>query len=149
GGAGPHPRGSRDACMAQDTRVVVKHLDEDIPPETAQPLTIPEHASGAARSLVNRFERPHLHICNGSDRIRRGPSGNTALFRGRFTSAAAALGDYYLSRRMRRDNSSLRPNCGPCCRLSWHGGGQGCHPPAAWDQVEGFSAMSMGPPGRQ
>jgi hypothetical protein len=24
-----------------------------------------------------------------------------------------------------------------------------CHPPAAWDQVEGFSAMSMGPPGRQ
>jgi hypothetical protein len=26
---------------------------------------------------------------------------------------------------------------------------QGCHPPAAWGQVEGFSAMSMGPPGRQ
>ena len=24
-----------------------------------------------------------------------------------------------------------------------------CHPPASWDQVEGFSAMSMGPPGRQ
>ena len=24
-----------------------------------------------------------------------------------------------------------------------------CPPPAAWDQVEGFSAMSMGPPGRQ
>ena len=24
-----------------------------------------------------------------------------------------------------------------------------CHPPAAWDQVEGFCAMSMGPPGRQ
>jgi len=24
-----------------------------------------------------------------------------------------------------------------------------CHPPAAWDQVEGFFAMSMGPPGRQ
>src|SRR5207253_7284294 len=23
-----------------------------------------------------------------------------------------------------------------------------CHPPASWDQVEGFSAMSMGPPGR-
>src|SRR5208337_2000130 len=27
--------------------------------------------------------------------------------------------------------------------------GRRCHPPAAWDQVEGFSAMSMGPPGRQ
>ena len=26
---------------------------------------------------------------------------------------------------------------------------EACHPPAAWDQVEGFSAMSMGPPGRQ
>ena len=25
----------------------------------------------------------------------------------------------------------------------------GCHPSASWDQVEGFSAMSMGPPGRQ
>ena len=24
-----------------------------------------------------------------------------------------------------------------------------CHPPASWDQVEGFPAMSMGPPGRQ
>jgi uncharacterized protein (DUF433 family) len=23
-----------------------------------------------------------------------------------------------------------------------------CHPPASWVQVEGFSAMSMGPPGR-
>ena len=27
--------------------------------------------------------------------------------------------------------------------------GGACHPPAVWDQVEGFSAMSMGPPGRQ
>jgi len=27
--------------------------------------------------------------------------------------------------------------------------GAKCHPPGAWDQVEGFSAMSMGPPGRQ
>ena len=25
----------------------------------------------------------------------------------------------------------------------------GCHPPASWDQVEVFPAMSMGPPGRQ
>ena len=37
--------------------------------------------------------------------------------------------------------------------LGTHGIGDvvagGCHPPAAWDQVEGFSAMSMGPPGRQ
>jgi hypothetical protein len=64
--------------MTQDTRVVIKHLDEDIPPEPAQPLTIPEHADSTARSLVNRLERPHLHTCNGSDRIRRGPSGNTA-----------------------------------------------------------------------
>jgi hypothetical protein len=64
--------------MTQDTCVVIKHLDEDIPPEPAQPLTIPEHADSTARSLVNRLERPHLHTCNGSDRIRRGPSGNTA-----------------------------------------------------------------------
>ena len=32
---------------------------------------------------------------------------------------------------------------------TWRAGQTRCHPPAAWDQVEGFSAMSMGPPGRQ
>ena len=62
--------------MAQDTRVVVKHLDEYIAPEPAQPLAVGEHGDSVAGGLVNRLERLHLHTSNGSDHMRRRPSGN-------------------------------------------------------------------------
>src|SRR5487761_1348454 len=71
GSACPHPRGGRDSCVAQDTRVVVKHLNEDVAPEPAQPLALLEHGDGAAGGPVNRLKRLHLHTSNGSDRMRR------------------------------------------------------------------------------
>jgi len=63
--------------VTQDTRVVVKHLDEDITPEPAQPLALLEHPDGAAGGLVNRLKRLHLHISNGSDRTPCKSSGTT------------------------------------------------------------------------
>jgi hypothetical protein len=68
GDACPHPHGGRDSCVAQDARVVVKHLDEDIAPEPAQPLAVLEHGESATGGLINRVKRLHLHVCNGSDR---------------------------------------------------------------------------------
>ena len=57
--------------MVQDARVVVKHLDEDVAPEPAQPLALLEHGDGAAGGPVNRLKRLHLHTSNGIDRMRR------------------------------------------------------------------------------
>ena len=42
--------------MVQDARVVVKHLDEDVAPEPAQPLAVGEHGDGVAGGLVNRLD---------------------------------------------------------------------------------------------
>ena len=62
--------------MAQDARVVVKHLGEDIAPEPAQPLAVGEHGDSVAGGLISRLERLRLHISNGIDRMRRRTSGN-------------------------------------------------------------------------
>ena len=61
--------------MVQNACVVIQQLNKDIPPETAQPLAILEHGSGAVGSLISRLERPHLHVCNGSDQAYRNTSG--------------------------------------------------------------------------
>ena len=61
--------------MAQDAGVVIKHLGEDVPPEPAQPLAVPEHGDSAAGGLVDRLERLHPHTSNGIDHMRRGASG--------------------------------------------------------------------------
>ena len=53
--------------MVQNACVIIQQLNKDIPPETAQPLAILEHGNGAVGSLISRLERPHLHVCNGSD----------------------------------------------------------------------------------
>ena len=68
--------------MAQDARVVVKHLGEDIAPEPAQPLAVGEHGDSVAGGLVSRLERLRLHISNGIDRMRRRASGNAVPARG-------------------------------------------------------------------
>jgi hypothetical protein len=62
--ARPHPRRRRDARVAHHTAVVIEHLNEDIPPEPAQPLTVGQHDDSAARRLVSRLKRPRLHTCN-------------------------------------------------------------------------------------
>jgi hypothetical protein len=68
--------------MVQDARVVVKHLDEDVAPKPAQPLTLLEHGDSAVGGLVNRLERLHLHTSNGIDRMYRRASGNAVPARG-------------------------------------------------------------------
>jgi len=65
--------------MVQNACVVIQQLNKDIPPETAQPLAILEHGSGAVGSLISRLERPHLHVCNGSDQAYRNTSGKADL----------------------------------------------------------------------
>lgn len=65
--------------MPQNACVVIQQLNKDIPPETAQPLAILEHGSGAVGSLIRRLERPHLHVCNGSDQAYRNTSGKAGL----------------------------------------------------------------------
>jgi hypothetical protein len=57
--------------MTENACVVIKHLDQDIAPEPAQPLAVGEHGDSVAGSLVNRLERLHLHTSNGIDRMRR------------------------------------------------------------------------------
>jgi hypothetical protein len=52
--------------VAQDTRVVVEHLDEDVPPEPAQPLAILDHGDRSAGRLIDRLERLRRHPWQGN-----------------------------------------------------------------------------------
>jgi hypothetical protein len=56
----PHPRRRLGARVAQDARVIVEQLGEDVAPEPAQPLPAAEHGHGAARRLVSRLKRSHI-----------------------------------------------------------------------------------------
>jgi hypothetical protein len=68
--------------MAQDTGVVIKHLGEDVTPQPAQRLAVPEHGGSAAGGLVDRLERLYPHTSNGIDHMRRGASGKAVPARG-------------------------------------------------------------------
>lgn len=91
--------------MPQNACVVIQQLNKDIPPETAQPLAILEHDSGAVGSLIRRLERPHLHVCNGSDQAYRNTSGKAGL-----RLVTARFLDDWFSFRLRNDPGDAVPS---------------------------------------
>jgi hypothetical protein len=77
-----------------------------------------------------------------------------ALFRAGVKVSAGTVGDLAESLRRRHERNGTRwrllsPLAQAVLVIAFLRTNLTCHPPASWDQVEGFPAMSMGPPGRQ